>query len=384
MRHYFQEFRDFFRKGDMVLLFLCLFTTAFGCLVIASATNDMGSTRYLIIQIVAALLGVLLYAVISAIDLEFLAEHRTALVVFNTILLFLLLPFGTDNGTGNTSWLDFPFLPFNIQPAEVCKITYIIIMASVMSSHQNRLSSVPSVMHMVFHLLLLVGVNMVMSSDMGVSLIFVFIFIGMAFAGGVSIVWFLLAIGGIVAIAPVAWNYLLDGYQKNRILILFDDSIDPQGINERYHTVQSLASITGGGMTGQGLFNGNRTQVDALTAQHTDYIFSAIAEEMGYVGCIFTILLICLIILRCIHVGVRSTDYMRRLVCFGAASALIFQLISNVGMCIGITPVIGLTLPFISYGGSSILTLYAMLGLVSGVHARPHSTSHERYVQPYR
>ena len=384
MRHYFQEFRDFFRKGDMVLLFLCLFTTAFGCLVIASATNDMGSTRYLIIQIVAALLGVLLYAAISAIDVEFLAEHRTALVIFNTFLLFLLLPFGTDNGTGNKSWLDFPFLPFNIQPAEICKITYIIIMASVMSSHQNRLSSVPSVMHMVFHLVLLIGVNMVMSSDMGVSLIFVFIFIGMAFAGGVGIIWFLLAIGGIVAIAPFAWAYLLGDHQKNRILILFDESIDPQGINERYHTVQSLASITGGGMTGQGLFNGNRTQADALTAQHTDYIFSAIAEEMGYIGCIFTIVLICLIIMRCIQVGVRSTDYMRRLVCFGAASALIFQLISNVGMCIGITPVIGLTLPFISYGGSSIVTLYDMLGLVSGVHARPSSTSHERYVQPYR
>ena len=292
MRHYFQEFRDFFRKGDMVLLFLCLFTTAFGCLVIASATNDMGSTRYLIIQIVAALLGVLLYAAISAIDVEFLAEHRTALVIFNTFLLFLLLPFGTDNGTGNKSWLDFPFLPFNIQPAEICKITYIIIMASVMSSHQNRLSSVPSVMHMVFHLVLLIGVNMVMSSAMGVSLIFVFIFSGMAFAGGVGIIWFLLAIGGIVAIAPFAWAYLLGDHQKNRILILFDESIDPQGINERYHTVQSLASITGGGMTGQGLFNGNRTQADALTAQHTDYIFSAIAEEMGYIGCIFTIVLI--------------------------------------------------------------------------------------------
>lgn len=384
MRHYLQEFRDFFRKGDMVLLFLCLFTTAFGCLVIASATNDMGSTRFLIIQISAAALGVLLYAAISAIDLEFLAEHRTALVVFNTLLLLLLLPFGTDNGTGNKSWLDFPFLPFNIQPAEICKITYILIMASVMASHQNRLSSVPSVFHMVFHLMLLIGVNMVMSSDMGVSLIFVFIFIGMAFAGGVNLFWFLLAGGGIVAIAPFAWEYLLGQHQKNRILILFDPSIDPQGINERYHTVQSLASITGGGLTGQGLFNGNRTQADALTAQHTDYIFSAIAEEMGYIGCIFTILLICLIILRCIQVGVRSSDYMRRLVCFGAASALIFQLISNVGMCIGVTPVIGLTLPFISYGGSSIVTLYAMLGLVSGVHARPHSTIHERYVQPYR
>jgi len=384
MRQYFQEFRDFFRKGDMVLLFLCLFTTAFGCLMIASATNDMGSGRYLIIQLVATALGVLMYAIISAIDVEFLSEHRVALVVFNTFLLLLLLPFGTDNGTGNRSWLAFPFLPFDIQPAEICKITYILIMASVMASHQNNLSSVSSVAHMVLHLGLLVGTNMVMSSDAGVSLIFVFIFIGMTFAGGVSLIWFLIAAGAITLAVPFAWEYVLGQHQKNRIMILFDPTIDPQGINERYHTVQSLASIQGGGFTGQGLFDGTRTQADALTAQHTDYIFSAIAEELGYVGCIFSVLLIVLIILRCFQVGVRSTDYMRRVVCFGAASALLFQLISNVGMCIGITPVIGLTLPFISYGGSSIVTLYAMLGLVSGVHARPANTSHERYVQPYR
>lgn len=368
----------------MVLLSLCLFTTAFGCLIISSATNDMGSVRYIILQIVASSLGVFMFAVVSSIDVETFSENRMWLAAFNTTLLLLLLPFGTDNGTGNRSWLTFPGLPFDIQPAEICKVTYILIMASVMASHQNRISSIPSVVHMVFHLGLLVGLNMVMSSDAGVSLIFIFIFIGMAFSGGVHLGWFALAIGGIAAVFPLAWEYVFDQYQKNRIMILFDPSIDPLGINERYHTAQSLASITGGGLTGQGLFNGYRTQSYALTAQHTDYIFSAIAEELGFVGCIFAMTLIVLIILRCVQVGVRSSDYIRRLVCFGAASALTFQLISNVGMCIGITPVIGLTLPFISYGSSSILTMYAMLGLVSGVHARPDNNSHERYIQPYR
>lgn len=382
MRNFLQEFRDFFRKGDMVLLLLCLAATAFGCIIIASTTNAMGSLRFIIIQITGAILGVLLYAAVSAIDLAFLSEHRRALVLFNLFLLLLLIPFGTDNGTGNKSWLDFPFLPVNIQPAEICKITFIIILASVMASHQNRLSSIPSVFHMVFHLFLLVGANIVISGDAGVSLIFVFIFIGMAFAGGVSLLWFLLAALGIGGAMPILWPHLPE-YQRNRILVLFDPTIDPQGIDERYHTVQSLRSLTGGGIFGQGLFQGNRTQADLLTAQHTDYIFSAIGEELGFIGCIFTLFLIVLIILRCVRVGVRSQDYMRRLVCFGAASALIFQLVSNVGMCIGVTPVIGLTLPFISYGGSSIVTLYAMLGLVSGVHARPAPESHERYIRPY-
>lgn len=383
MSDFFQELKDFFRKGDMILLLLCLVVTGFGCLVMASATSYMNSTRFLIIQIGAAAIGVFFYAIISSVDMDFFAEHRMSLVIFNAVLLLLLIPFGTDNGSGNKSWLDFPFLPVDIQPAEVCKITYILIMASVMASHQNRLSSIPSVFHMVFHLGLLVGLNMLVSGDAGVSLIFVFIFIGMTFSGGVSLIWFLLAAGGIAVVGPLAFKYVFQDYQRNRILVLFDPTIDPEGIDERYHTVRSLASLAGGGFSGQGLFDGNRTKIGALTAQHTDYIFSAIGEELGYIGCIFTILLILLIILRCVQVGVRSQDYMRRLVCFGAATALIFQLISNVGMCIGVTPVIGLTLPFISYGGSSIVSLYAMLGLVSGVHARPASSSHQLYVRPY-
>ena len=305
------------------------------------------------------------------------------MVAFNVILLLMLIPFGTDNNTGNRSWLDFPLLPINIQPAEICKITYIAIMASVMSSHQNRISNPISVFHMVFHLMLLFGLNMVLSSDMGVSLIFVFIFIGMTFAGGVSIWWFALAISGIVVAFPILWQFLGE-YQQNRILILFDETIDPLGINERYHSKINLQSLTGGGLTGQGLFNGNRTQGGNLFAQHTDYIFSSMGEELGFIGCVVIMLLELAIIARCIYVGIQCQDYMRRVVCFGAASALMFQVMINTGMCIGVMPVIGLTLPLISYGPSSVVTIFGMLGLVSGAHARPSSLSHERYVQPYR
>ncbi|HIT34642.1 MAG TPA: FtsW/RodA/SpoVE family cell cycle protein [Candidatus Faecousia intestinigallinarum] len=381
MANYLQELRSFFRKGDMILLLLCLITTVFGLLVVASATNAVGSVRFVVMQIAGAGLGVLFYALISSVDVEFLAENRWALVVFNTFLLLLLIPFGEDIN-GNRSWLNLPLLPFNIQVAEICKITYVLIMASVMASHQNRISSIPSVLHMVLHLGLLVGLNMVLSGDAGVSLIFVFTFALMAFSGGVSLWWFLLGVVGLGAAMPLVWNWMGD-YQRLRIEVLFNPDLDPEGIGVRYHTVQSLRSLTGGGWTGQGLFNGNRTQGDELAAGHTDYIFSSIGEELGFVGCAAAILLLVIIILRCIQVGVQSPDYMRRMICFGAASVLMFQLISNVGMCIGITPVIGLTLPFISYGPSSIVTIYAMLGLVSGVHARPSPLSHERYIRPY-
>ena len=386
MREFLEELKDFFKKGDMVLLILCLITSGFGVVIIASATSAAkfeGNARYIVVQMLAIAIGVLIYAIFSSIDMEFMQENRNLMVAFNMFLLFLLIPFGTDNNTGNRSWLDFPLLPFNIQPAEICKITYILIMASVMASHQNRISSIPSVMHMVFHLGLLFCVNMVLSSDMGVSLIFVFIFIGMTFAGGVSLWWFALAIGGMAAAFPILWQFLGE-YQRQRILILFDPSFDEQGLGARYHFKINLQSLTGGGFMGQGLFNGNRTQGGNLFAQHTDYIFSSIGEELGFFGCVGIMLLELAIIARCIHVGAKCPDYMRRLVCYGAASALMFQIIINIGMCIGVMPVIGLTLPLISYGPSSVVSIFGMLGLVSGAHARPQSLSHERYVQPYR
>lgn len=380
MKQYLQQLKTAIRKGDWVLLLLCLITTAFGCLVIASATSYLESFRYTGMQILGALLGILFFTLISSVDVEFLMEQRTFLFLFNLLFLALLVPFGVEVG-GNKSWVELPFLPFNIQVAEVCKITYILIMASVMTSHKEKISSIGSVIHMGLHLLVLFGVNIVLSGDLGVSLIFAFIFIVMAYTGGVSYIWFLVAIGGIAVAFPFVWS-LLDEYQQLRIEVIFNPALDAAGTGVRWQSTLSLRSLTGGGMTGQGLFNGHRTQNGVLTGQHTDFIFSAIGEELGYVGCVVVLVLIGLIIARCIWVGIRSQDYTRRLICFGAAAALIFQTLINVGMCTGVGPVIGLTLPFISYGATSIVSLYAMLGLVSGVYARPAPTSHELYIRP--
>ena len=199
MGYYLRKIRESFLKGDLVLLLICVVMNVFGLLMIASTTNHMGNTRYLVVQGIASLLGILMFVLISSIDADVFSEHRYWLVVFNVFLLLLLIPFGTDNETGNKSWLNFPFLPFDIQPAEICKITYVLIMASVMASYQNRISSVRSVITMAVHLGLLAGLNMVLSRDLGVTLIFVFIFIGMAFTGGVSSIWFWL-------LAAASWH----------------------------------------------------------------------------------------------------------------------------------------------------------------------------------
>ena len=382
MYRFVRRFIDTLRKGDLVLLLLCVVANAFGCLMVASTTNGYseGSLRYLIVQIGASFAGIAAYVGMSAIDTDFFSEHRRSLVVFNSILLFMLIPFGVTVN-GNRSWLSFPFLPFNIQVAEICKITFILILASVMASHQNHMSNYKSIGHMLLHLGLLFILSILLSNDLGVSLIFLFVFVGMAFAGGVSLFWFLAAGSALAVTAPILWS-MMPEYRKQRILVLIDPSLDPYGTGAMYHSIRAQRSLTGGGLTGQGLFEGNRTQTGALYAQHTDYIFAAIGEELGFLGCAFVLLLLVLIVGRCVWVGIRSQDTMRRLVCFGAAAALIFQVIINVGMCIGVMPVIGLTLPFISYGGSSLITLYAMLGLVSGVYARPTATSQERYIRP--
>ena len=381
MRQFWNELKSFPRRGDLILLFLCILASAIGCLAITSATLYTGSLRHLYVQLVAICIGVVVYALVSSVDISILAENHRWLVILNVFLLLMLLtPFGTDKNTGNRSWLAFPFLPVDIQPAEFCKISFVIIMATVMAKYQDRISSLKAVFWMLIHLLLIMGPNLAISGDLGVSLIFAFIFIGMAWSGGVSHFWFLAGGGLLVAVAPIIWNYGMKEYQRRRIEVLFNPEIDPLGMDERYHMLRSQRSLFGGGLTGQGLFQGNRTQGGVLYAQHTDFIFSAIGEETGFLGCLFVILVLLTIVLRCFVVGTRSPDFLRKVLCFGVSAALIFQILVNVGMCIGVVPIIGLTQPFISYGGSSIVSMYAMVGLVSGVHARPQRPVYERYI----
>ena len=164
--------------------------------------------------------------------------------------------------------------------------------------------------------------------------------------------------------------------------MIFDPTIDPEGLDVRWHTARSLISLQGGGMTGQGLYHGTQTQAGSLNAQHTDFIFSAIGEELGLIGCLFVLLLLTAIVIRCIVVGIQSGSYMNRLICIGIAGMLVFQIMVNVGMCMGVFPVIGLTLPFISYGGTSIVTMFAAMGIVSGIRMRPAPDSAARYIRP--
>ena len=382
MQKLMRKLKEFFQKGDLLLLLLCLVTSVYGIVIIASATNYMGSGGYVLRQLLALLLGIVCYIAFTLLDVDIFAERWHLLFLLNVQFLLLLVPFGIEGTTGNRSWISFPFLPFNIQPAELCKIPFIIILAKTMQTNQRKLSAPRSILQLGFQVAFIVLLILVLSKDAGVALVYVFIFLVMAFVGGVKLRWFLAGFAAAGAAAPLAWKYLMRDDQKNRIAMVFDPTIDPEGTSVRWHTKQSMLSLNNGGLTGQGLFHGARTQAGSLANDHTDFIFSAIGEELGMLGALFTLLLLTAIIVRCVYVGLKTKNYMNRLICIGIAAMLVFQVAINVGMCVGSFPVIGLTLPFISYGGSSLVTMYLAMGVVSGIHMRPQPDSENRYISP--
>ncbi len=382
MRRLMAKSLDVMKHADLVLLALCVVTSLFGIVMIYAASYAWGEpSRYIIIQLGCVLAGIVIYFILTAIDVQVIAGQRTILVLFNAGFMLLLFVWGIEVN-GNFSWLDIPFLPFNIQPAEVCKLFYVIILARTLSINQNRISSFRSVFSAAFHMIFMVGLVLGISGDMGVSLIFIFIFLAMCYMGGVSNWWFLAGIGLIAVAGPVIWESFMADYQKNRILALFNPELDPYGRGVLWQTNLNKEALSNGGLVGMGLLNGEQTNT-LLPASHTDSIFSSIGEQLGLVGCLITLALLLSIVARILYVGFKSPDYMNRLICIGMASVFLFQIIINVGVCLGLIPVIGLTLPFISYGGSSILTAFMAVGFVSGIKMRPAPDRSTQYIRPY-
>lgn len=383
MKKFANRLLEIFKKGDMILLALCVASSVFGIVMIYAATYTEGNTRMIIIQTASLCAGILVYLGMTALDIDILAGQRTLLFLFISIFIAMLLVWGIEGSTGNRSWLHFSFLPFNIQPAEVCKITYIIILAKTMSVHRNHVSSLRCVPVLTGHMLFIVAEIVFISKDMGVALIFVFIFLIMAYAGGVSGWWFFGGGAAFAAVSPYLWKHIMRPDQKKRILALIDPTIDPTGEGVLWQTNKNLEALRNGGLSGQGLFHGDLTNSAALPARHTDSIFCSIGEQLGLIGCLAVLLLLLAIVARCIYVGMKSPDYMNRLICIGIASMFLFQILINVGVCLGLFPVIGLALPFFSYGGSSLMTSFLAVGIVSGIKMRPAPDITAHYIRPY-
>nr|MCR4804606.1 FtsW/RodA/SpoVE family cell cycle protein [Clostridia bacterium] len=299
------------------------------------------------------------------------------LYLFSVVLILLLrTPLGYEDETGNRAWLRF--FNIGIQPSEVVKVLFIIVMAKHVSylKEYKNLNSVLSVGQLLIHFALITGLLVWASKDIGSALVYLFIFLTMLFVVGLRFYWFVIGLAGVAAVMPFVWDHVLTQRYRDRILMPYDPTIDPNGWDVRYQLNQSKLALASGRFTGTGLGQGVQAQSNALPAKHTDFIFSVIGEELGLIGCGICILLLVLIMIRCVYVGLKSKNAMNMLVCFGVAGSIFFQTFLNTGMCIGIAPVIGITLPFFSYGGSSMIALFAMMGLVSGIKFRPKP---ERY-----
>ena len=372
---------DFFQQADLLLLGLCCTASVYGIFLIYSATRYRGGNRSVFMQSVALGLGILAYILAAQIDLEALLKRWVWISAFNlTLILLLLTPLGIGGEEmGNTAWLRFPGVPVSIGPAEIVKITFIILLAGQMAwlrEEKHDLKSFSAAMMVAGHTIFLMGLYVAISGDMGNGIVFFFIFVCMAFAAGFALRWFLLLFAGIGSAAYAAWRLdLIPLYQRERFIVVFDHEYDPLG--RGWQQRRSMLALGSGGFFGQGYMQGTQTQSlsqESLPWRHTDFIFSVCGEELGLLGCIAVMLLLLAIIIRILIVARNAVTPFHCNVCVGVAAMLMFQTIINIGMCLFVMPVIGITLPFFSYGGSSLLTLFAAMGLVAGIKMRSTTT----------
>ena len=363
--------KEFFQRADIFLLVMCILCSIFGITMIEKAVTGMYEggwnmsvpAKYLAVQIGSMILGIIAFVLFTVIDVDLVARQWKLLMLVDLLLLVALVLFGEDDGTGNSAWIRFAGI--GVQPSEIIKVIYIIVAARQMTylKEYKDINSFFSVVQMAAHFMLVFGSIVVVSSDLGSASIILGIFIVMFFALGVRLYWFAAGGAAVAAAIPLLWNYFLKDYQKQRLIAPYDPSIDPDGWGITWQTTQSKMTLASGRLTG--VEEGHTPSV--FTGKHTDFIFSCVGENLGMIGCIVVILLLMIIIIHCVRIGLKSGRTFDMLVCIGVAAAVTFQTFINIGMNIGITPVIGITLPFFSYGGSSMVTMFAAMGLVSGI-----------------
>ena len=376
------------RQTDMLLWSLCSAATLYGILLILSATHTVyrGSLKYVIVQGAGWCIGTAAYFLLSGIDIVELSKKWRWILGFNIgLILLLLTPLGLVRN-GNRAWLGVNTIgaklgiealknfPVTFQPAEIVKITFILLLAYqlVHLSETRDLKRFTNVIQPTVHVVFMFCFYYVISHDAGSGLVYLFIFVCMAFAAGFAARWLVLGIGGVTVGLVAAWKFrLLRGDWYDRIMVVLDHSYQPQKAG--WQQTRGMIALGSGGLTGQGLFHGTQTQSPyraSLPERQTDYIFCVCGEELGFLGCLAVISILLAIVIRCFAVARDANTRLESLVCVGMAGMLIFQTVANIGMCLFLLLVVGLTLPFFSYGGSSIVTLYAAMGIVSGIKKR--------------
>lgn len=385
MKKFFSSVWDYIKRLDKLMLLLCLILSIAGVFLLY--TLDMNgispyvSDRQWKTQLLATGLGVFAALVISAIDYHFIARLwwlYTPVALMLVLLLFTPLGVGVE-GADDIGWLNLGFIQF--QPSELLKAAFIMTFSLHLSKVGDKLNELPNMLLLVLHGTVPVGLIMLQGDD-GSALVFLFMFIAMLFSAGLSWKYMLAAGIAVPAVAVILWNYVLQPHQLKRFQVLFDEEMQQSEILGIYYQQWLGKKALGSGqLTGLGLFGSdNYTYVSEID---TDFIFAYIGMTLGFIGCIATVILLALLCIKCLTNSILSKDSLGRYICTGVFAMYLFHSVINIGMVLAVFPVIGIPLPFLSAGGTSVISMYIAAGLVMSVHAHRKKKTHMFYEEKY-
>ena len=355
------------RRTDLTLIVAAVAIVIMSLVIIGSAThvNTPSEERYWFVQRqgISIVIDIALAAFLMNFDYKILQRYGNHFYVFNLILLILVMLVG-QTALGAQRWIALG--PISIQPSEFSKLIMIIALAAMLEKRGGKINTITDLAPVAAY----VGVPFLLvlkQPDLGTSLVFLAIFFGMVFVAGVRLRLLLGIFGAGLAAMPVLWHFLKD-YQKMRIMVFMDPNVDPLGAG--YHIIQSKIAIGSGMLFGKGLFGGTQSQLNFLPENHTDFIFSVVGEELGFVGCAILLLLYLVVLWRGICIAQDASDMFGRLLAVGITSMIAFHVLINVGMTMGIMPVTGIPLPLMSYGVSSLTTNIMAIAILLNIQLR--------------
>jgi rod shape determining protein RodA len=362
--------RSIWRQFDFILFALTVILTVFGILMIHSATRDAVDPDLISRvpnQIRYAVLSLVVMFALAAIDYRLLGGLHQWIYLLMVGLLLAVQFFGvTGDGGVTRGWLN---LGIPIQPAEIAKVLIIITLGHFLATNYHKIDRIPTLVATVVH----VGIPaflIVIQPDLGMTIVFVVMWFTMVWAAGLRLqqmgVFVLVVSLSAPITVPVVWSQMED-YQRQRITSFFFEDSDPDAA---YNINQAIISVGNGGMFGKGYTFGTQNRWRFLRVRHTDFIFSVIAEEFGFVGGMTVMILIGVVIMRILRGARNAVDPLGSLICYGVAAFIFFQTFVSIGMNLTLLPVTGLTLPFISSGGTSLLSTLAGIGLAQSVIMR--------------
>ena len=310
-----------------------------------------------------ASLAVVAFAIATAFDYTWFSTLAWPVYFINLGLLALTLVIGTGLG-GTARWISIG--PFDFQFSELAKISMIIVLANYLARRQGTLDRPWPILGACL-LIAPPALLVLLQPDLGTSLVFAGIVAGMLFFSGASLRWLGLLVATVIGSIPIVWTYVLHDYQRQRLLSFIYPAADPQGSG--YQLLQAQISVGSGGWFGKGLTNGTQGN-DFLPVQSTDFVFAKLGEELGFFGAIVVFALFTALLWRVLVAGWRSRDPFGLLMAAGIASMILFQFVVNVGMVIGVMPITGIPLPFVTHGGASLISLAIGLGILQSVNIR--------------